>query len=60
MLKLAGIFFLALLFLITLNITFHFIKPVIAEESESALNINDEEEVYNNNGKLVIVSNINL
>lgn len=60
MLKLAGIFFLALLFLITLNITFHFIKPVIAEESESTLNINDEEEVYNNNGKLVIVSDIYL
>ena len=60
MLKLTGIFFLALLFLITLNITFHYIKPVIAEESESTLNINDEEEGYNNNGKLVIVSNINL
>src|SRR5919112_625575 len=60
MLKLAGIFFLALLFLITLNITFHYIKPVIAKESESNLNINDEEEGYNNNGKLVIVSNINL
>jgi hypothetical protein len=59
MLKFIGIFFLVLLFLITLNITFHYIKPVIAKESESTLNINDEEEGYNND-KLVIVSDINL
>ena len=58
MLKLIGIFFLALLFLITLNITFDSIKPVIAKESESTLNINNENEGYND--KLVIVSNINL
>ena len=58
MLKLIGIFFLALLFLITLNITFDSIKPVIAKESESTLNINNENEGYND--KLVIVYNINL
>ncbi|HEX2406411.1 MAG TPA: hypothetical protein VHJ38_04295, partial [Nitrososphaeraceae archaeon] len=41
-----------------MNFTFSYIPSVIAEKSESILNINDEEEAYND--KLVIVSNINL
>jgi hypothetical protein len=52
-----GIIFIAVLFLLTLNFTFSFIPSVIAEKSESTLNVNEEEE-YNNN--LVVESNINL
>jgi hypothetical protein len=53
-----GIIFIIILFLLTLNFTFSYIPSVIAEKSENILNINDEEEAYND--KLVIVSNINL
>ena len=53
-----GIIFIVILFLLSLNFTFSYIPSVIAEKSESILNINDEEEAYND--KLVIVSNINL
>ena len=53
-----GIIFIVILFLLSLNFTFSYIPSVIAEKSESILNIKDEEEAYND--KLVIVSNINL
>jgi hypothetical protein len=60
MLKFIGIFFIILLFVVTLTITFNnSIKPVIAKELENNLNINDNEKGYKDT-KLVVVSNINL
>ena len=53
-----GLIFIVFVFLLTLNFSFSYIQSVIAEKSESILNINDEEEEYND--KLVVVSNINL
>jgi hypothetical protein len=61
MLRNLGIFFLGIVFLVTLNLTFSFIGPVMAQESEILSKItNDNKQDKHDDDKLVVVAQINL
>ena len=68
MLKYLGIFFLMLLFLVTLNFTFSHIKQVMAQGSEIMIDPKNDGKKTNDNDKkedkeedkLVVISKINL
>jgi hypothetical protein len=64
MLKYLGIFFLIVLFLVTLNVMFSYIQTAMAQDPETLLKSkkNDEKNNndVNNNNKLIVISNINL
>jgi hypothetical protein len=61
MLRNLGIFFLGIVFLVTLNLTFSFIGAVMAQESEILSKItNDNKQDKHDDDKLVVVAQINL
>jgi hypothetical protein len=61
MLRNLGIFFLGIVFLVTLNLTFSFIGTVMAQESEVLSKItNDNKQDKHDDDKLVVVAQINL
>jgi hypothetical protein len=61
MLRNLGIFFLGIVFLVTLNLTFSFIGTVMAQESEIISKItNDNKQGKHDDDKLVVVAQINL
>ncbi|HEU4481653.1 MAG TPA: hypothetical protein VFR65_01235 [Nitrososphaeraceae archaeon] len=61
MLRNLGIFFLGIVFLVTLNLTFSFIGTVMAQESEILSKItNDNKQDKHDDDKLVVVAQINL
>ena len=61
MLRNLGIFFLGIVFLVTLNLTFSFIGTVMAQDSEILSKItNDNKQDKHDDDKLVVVAQINL
>ena len=62
MLRNLGIFFLGIVFLVTLNLTFSFIGTAMAQESEiiSKITNDNKQGKHDNDDKLVVVAQINL